>query len=113
MKNRYFIWHKTPRRLQLGSSTVYQVEDRTAYINTNWAKGRSQHKKLETQEKAERCCQHCGATQVTLYVHHPNRLVHAKRVKQGMGHVAQSGFEQETILLCRACHMRYHHYASH
>ena len=37
----------------------------------------------------------------------------AKRVKKGTGHVAQSGMEQHTKLLCHACHMAHHHHASH
>jgi group II intron reverse transcriptase/maturase len=47
-KTRYFVWHKTPRRLTLGSSVASTVQDKQAYINTDWAKGRSQHKRLET-----------------------------------------------------------------
>jgi hypothetical protein len=91
---------------------VKDVQDTPAPINQNWAQGRSQHKKLETQARAELRCEQCGATGVTLYVHHPNRLAKAKRVKKGMGHVAQSGMEQQTKLLCHACHMAHHHYAS-
>ena len=41
-------------------------------------------------------------------VHHPNRLARAKRVTKGMGHVAQSGLEQKTTLLCHTCHTAYH-----
>jgi hypothetical protein len=108
-ENRYFVWHKTPTRLQLGASSAYFVDDKQAYVNSNWAKGRSQQKKLETQTKAGLQCQNCGANGVLLYVHHPNRLANAKRVKKGMGHVAQSGMEQETVLLCRSCHLSYHH----
>lgn len=107
-ENRYFIWHKTLPRRQLGLAWNEEVQDTQPYIDRGWAKGRSQHKKAETRERADRKCEHCGTSAVTLYVHHPNRLVKAKRVKKGMGHVAQSGFEQETILLCRACHTTYH-----
>jgi len=107
-ENRYFIWHKTLPRRQLGSAWNEEVQDTQPYIDRGWAKGRSQHKKAETRERADRKCEHCGTSGVTLYVHHPNRLVKAKRVKKGMGHVAQSGLEQETILLCRACHTAYH-----
>jgi group II intron reverse transcriptase/maturase len=110
VENRYFIWHKSPTRLQLNAAQVYQVEDEQAYINTNWAKGRSQQKKMETLAKANNRCEQCGAEGVMLYVHHPNRLEKAKRVKKGMGHVAQSGATQNTALLCHACHMNQHHY---
>lgn len=89
------------------------VQDRPAPIQQNWAKGRSQQKKLETRTRAEWRCEQCGATGVMLYVHHPNRLAKAKRVKKGIGPVAQSGMEQQTKLLCHACHMASHHYASH
>ena len=92
---------------------AYEVQDVQPYLNRGWAKGRSQQKKLETQAKANRCCERCGVSGVTLHVHHPNRLANAKRVSKGQAHVAQSGFEQETILLCHACHMEYHHHASH
>ncbi len=109
---RYFIWHKTPTRLQLGSGLVATVQDKRPYLDAGWARGRSQHKKWETRAKAERRCEECGATGVMLYVHHPNRLAKAQRVKKGMGHVAQSGMEQRTKLLCRRCHLNHHHYAS-
>jgi group II intron reverse transcriptase/maturase len=111
-ENRYFIWHKTPKRLGLSSMTAKDVQDNPVPINQNWAKGRSQHKKLETQARADLRCEQCGATGETLYVHHPNRLAKAKRVKKGMGHVAQSGMQQLTKLLCHACHMAHHHYTS-
>ena len=111
-ENRYFIWHKTPQRLQLGSATTAQVQDRQPYLSVEWARGRSLYKKMETRAKAKLRCESCGATGVTLYVHHPNRLAKVKRVKKGAGHVAQSGMEQETKLLCRKCHMAHHHYAS-
>jgi group II intron reverse transcriptase/maturase len=107
-ENRYFIWHKTLPRRSLGLAWIDEVQDTQPYIDRGWAQGRSQHKKAETRERAERKCEHCGASGVTLFVHHPNRLVKAKRVKQGWGHVARSGMEQETILLCRACHTAYH-----
>lgn len=112
-ENRYFIWHKTPKRLGLSSIAAKDVQDRPAPINQNWAQGRSLHKKLETQTRAELRCEQCGAIGVMLYVHHPNRLAKAKRVKKGAGNVAQSGIEQQTKLLCHACHMAHHHYAYH
>jgi hypothetical protein len=89
-ENRYFIWHKTPPRLQFNTDSVYFVDDRQPYLNREWAKGRSLQKKLETRAKAEMRCEQCGASGVTLYVHHPNRLANAKRVTKGMGHVTQS-----------------------
>ena len=107
-ENRYFIWHKTLPRQQLGLAWKEELQDTQPYINPGWAQGRSQHKKAETQERAARKCEHCGVSGVTLYVHHPNRLVKAKRVKKGSGAVAQSGFEQKTILLCRTCHTAHH-----
>lgn len=106
-ENRYFIWHKTPTRLSLATTTW--VDDKQAYLNTNWAKGRSQQKRLETKAAAEEQCQSCGTTMGPFITHHPNRLSKAKRVKQGWGHVAQSGIEQHTKLLCQACHISHHH----
>jgi len=109
-ETRYFIWHKTPRRLSLATKTITQVNDKQAYINTDWAKGRSQHKRLETRAEANDTCQSCGTTTGPLITHHPNKLSKAKRVKKGSGHVAQSGIEQRTKLLCHACHMAHHHH---
>ena len=54
-------------------------------------------------------CEQCGASGIVLYVHHPNRLAYAKRVTKWIGHVAQSGIAQETVLLCHEC-MHKHHY---
>ena len=109
-ETRYFIWHKTPKRLSLATNITTQVEDKQAYINTNWAKGRSRHKQLETRRKANDTCQGCGTTIGPFITHHPNKLFKAKRVKKGFGHVAQSGIEQQTKLLCRTCHMAHHHH---
>jgi group II intron reverse transcriptase/maturase len=111
-EHRYFIWHKTLPRVPLGSRTVSSVQDQQPYVDVQWAKGHSQHQRQEARAKAELRCEQCGATGVTLYVHHPNRLANAKRVKKGMGHVAQSGSEQAVKLLCRKCHMAHHHFAS-
>lgn len=108
-ETRYFLWHKTPRRLSLVAATAATAQNKQAYINTDWATGHSQHKRLETRAKADDTCQHCGAKGVPLFEHHPNRLRKAKRVKKGSGHVAQSGLMQQTKLLCRTCHMAHHH----
>jgi group II intron reverse transcriptase/maturase len=107
-ETRYFIWHKTPRRLLLASPTVTTVQDKQTGINTDWAKGRSRHKRLETRATAGNACQHCGATGEPLYVHHPNRLSKVKVVKKGSARVAQSGIAQQTKLLCYACHLAHH-----
>ncbi len=108
----YFIWHKTPPRVPLGSKSAASVQDQQPYVDVQWAKGRSQHQKQEARAKAKLRCEQCGASGVTLYVHHPNRLANAKRVKKGMAHVVQSGGEQSVKLLCRKCHMAHHHFAS-
>lgn len=108
-ESRYFIWHKTPRRLTFSSSTVCDVQNQQAYVDTGWVKGRSLHKRLETRAAADDTCQVCGATGVSLFVHHPNRLREATRVKKGWGHVAASGMKQQTKLLCRSCHLAHHH----
>lgn len=109
-ETRYFIWHKTRRRLSLASRSASTVLDSQPYINTDWAKGRSQHKRLETRAAANDTCQHCGTTKGPLIVHHPNRLAKAKRVKKGSGHVAASGIKQQTKLLCYPCHLAHHHH---
>jgi Reverse transcriptase (RNA-dependent DNA polymerase)/Group II intron, maturase-specific domain len=110
-EHRYFIWHKPPSRIPLGSPTVRDVSNQPAYLNTNWAKGRSEHQKKVTQARADNRCESCGRMDGRLVVHHPNRLEKAKRVKAGMGHVAESGIAQTTKLLCHACHMRHHQHA--
>jgi hypothetical protein len=109
-ETRYFIWHKTPKRLSLASKSIAQVNDKQAYININWARGRSQQKRLETRAKADDTCQDCGTTTGPFITHHPNRLFKVKQVKQGSGPVARSGMEQQTKLLCPACHMAHHHH---
>jgi RNA-directed DNA polymerase len=106
-ETRYFLWHKTPTRLSL--ATPAWVDDKQAYLNTGWAQGRSQQKRLETKAAAEERCQSCGTTIGPFVTHHPNRLAKAKRVKKGSGHVAQSGLAQQTKLLCRPCHLSHHH----
>jgi group II intron reverse transcriptase/maturase len=108
-KTRYFLWHKTPHRLTFASAGAASVKDRQAYVDLGWVRGHSLHKRLETRAQARLTCACCGATGVTLFVHHPNRLRKAKRVKKGARHVAASGLEQQTVLLCRACHLGYHH----
>jgi group II intron reverse transcriptase/maturase len=108
-ETRYYLWHKTPKRLTFASTTAKYVEDRQAYIDTGWAKGRSLQKRLETRVIAENACQACGATDVPLFTHHTNRLRKAKRVKKGAAHVASAGMQQQTRLLCRACHLAHHH----
>jgi hypothetical protein len=108
-ENRYFIWHKAPRRLSLASATTYNVQDQQAYIDTGWAEGHSRHKRCETREMADNQCQCCDATDTELFVHHPRRLKNAKRVKKGAANVAKSGLNQRTKLLCYSCHLAHHH----
>ncbi len=108
-ENHYFVRNKPPARLGLAASPAYRVQDKQPYLNIDWAKGRSQHKRLETRTRAGRRCEHCGISGVMLYVHHPNRLANKRRDKKGRANVAQSGVEQKTILLCQKCHLSYHH----
>ncbi|HSH80638.1 MAG TPA: group II intron reverse transcriptase/maturase [Herpetosiphonaceae bacterium] len=107
-EHRYFLWHKLLPRLPLNAVPTYQVQDREAYLNLGWARGRSTHKKLATRAEAGNQCARCGADASTHEVHHPHRLSKVKRVKKGWGHVAQSGMDQQTTLLCRRCHMAHH-----
>jgi hypothetical protein len=108
-ESRYFVWHKPSDRLSLHAGPLVNMEDKQAYLNTDWAKGRSLHKKLETRAAADHRCQACGSTTGPFITHHPHRLAKAKRVKKGFGHVAQSGLGQQTKLLCRTCHLAHHH----
>jgi len=107
-ENRYFVGHKTPTRVSFDARSSYSAQDEQPYVDNDWAKGRSLHKKMETREKAKQTCEQCGTTEGKLHLHHPNRLARAKPVTKGMGHVAQSGLEQKTILLCHTCHAAYH-----
>jgi len=56
-ENRYYLWHKTARRLSIASRTAWYVQDKQAVIDTNWAKGHSQHKRLKIREKTNHQCQ--------------------------------------------------------
>lgn len=108
-QTRLFLWHKPPPRLRLVAATAESVRDRQALVNTHWAEGRSLHKHLETRAIANDTCQHCGKADVPLFVHHPNRLYQAQRVKTRYNPTAHSGLEQQTKLLCHACHWAHHH----
>ena len=108
-ENRYFIWHKTLRRLSLASVSSYDTQDIQAYVDTGWARGHSLHKRNETRELADNQCQHCGTVNDELFIHHPRRLRNAKRVNKGAAHVAQAGLDQQTKLLCYSCHLAHHH----
>ncbi len=107
-ENRYFIWHRPPKRLPVGLPSAANVADRPAYVDYRWAEGRSLQQRNATWAAAGGKCQECGASGVTLYVHHPSHLNKAKRVAKGYGNVAASGYEQTTVLLCHACHLAYH-----
>ncbi len=106
---RYFLWHKRPKRLPVIANEAREVQDALPYHNTNWATGHSLTQRLEAKARAKGVCQGCGRKGVPLFLHHPNRLRKAKRVRKGYGHVAQSGREQQGKLLCRACHLEHHH----
>jgi group II intron reverse transcriptase/maturase len=108
-ENRYYLWHKAPRRLSLASFAIRHVQDKQAFIDTSWAHGYSQHKRLETRQMANHRCQNCGTTDVDLFVHHPKRLSKMKQVRSGIRNVAQSGMTQLTKLLCYSCHLAHHH----
>jgi hypothetical protein len=53
-ENRNLFWYKIPQRLSLASRVARHVQDKQTFIDTNWAKGHSQQKRLETREKANR-----------------------------------------------------------
>jgi hypothetical protein len=108
-ENRYYLWHKPPCRLSLASVSARYVQDKQTFIDTNWANGHSQQKRLETREMANYHCQSCGTTDVDLFVHHPNRLRKSKQVAKETRNVAQSGMLQQTKLLCYSCHLAHHH----
>lgn len=108
-ENRYYIWHKRPQRLSLIAYEAKTTQDAQPYVNTMWATGHSLSQRVAAQADAHGVCEGCGRSNVPLLVHHPNRLRNAKRVRAGFGHVAQSGYEQQTKMLCQTCHMEHHH----
>jgi group II intron reverse transcriptase/maturase len=106
---RYFLWHKRPQRLPVIAYEARMVQDTQPRHNTNWATGHSLARRLEAKAVTGGICQKCGRKDVPLSLHHPNRLRNARRVRKGNGHVARSGSEQQGMLLCRTCHLEYHH----
>lgn len=108
-KSRYYVWHKTPKRLSVGTPGAAGVKDRQTAIRTNWATGHSKEQRQNLWAAAGGKCQKCGVSGVELIVHHPNRMCNAQHDKKGFCHVAASGMAQKAILLCSACHLAYHH----
>jgi group II intron reverse transcriptase/maturase len=108
-RGRYFIWHKRPQRLSVYAWEAAQVQHVKPRLNTGWATGHSLTQRLATKAAAQDTCQSCGRNDLPLFLHHPNRLRNAKRVRKGYGHVARSGFTQQGKMLCQACHMEHHH----
>ena len=107
--SRYFIWHKRPQRLLLVAKEAARVESVKSRLNTSWATGHSLTRRAEARAEAHETCQGCGRSGVPLFLHHRNRLRNAERVRKGHGNVAQSGFDQQGILLCQSCHSEHHH----
>ena len=107
-ENRYFLWHKRPKRLSLFARETSCVQDKKPNLNTSWATGHSLARRIETVSAAEGVCQGCGRQDMPLVVHHPNRLRNVKRAKKGAGNVAQSGYAQQGKALCQTCHLKHH-----
>jgi RNA-directed DNA polymerase len=107
--SRYFIWHKRPQRLSLYAREAAIVQLVKPHLNTGWATGHSLTQQVDAQVVAQGACQGCGRSDLPLYIHHPNRLRNAKRVRKGYGNVARSGMAQQGKMLCQTCHMEHHH----
>jgi RNA-directed DNA polymerase len=105
----YYLWHKHPGRLPLIAKEAAATQDIQPYVNTQWAAGHSMTQRMEARASSQGVCQGCGQRDVPLFVHHPNRLRNAKRVRKGHGNVARSGYDQQPKMLCGACHMEHHH----
>jgi group II intron reverse transcriptase/maturase len=106
---RYFLWHKRPRRLPLVAREASVVQTIKPCLNTGWATGHSLEQRSKAKAAANNTCQNCGRSDVPLFLHHPNRLRSAKRVRKGNGSVARSGYEQQGKILCQKCHGEHHH----
>lgn len=102
---RYFLWNKYPSRLSilLPGGTV---NDRPPHIITAWADGHSLERKAQLVVAANGRCEGCGAENVPLIAHHPNRL---RNTGRGSKPRAASGYEQNAKLLCAVCHQAHHH----
>jgi RNA-directed DNA polymerase len=107
--SQYFLWHKRPKRLSLFAPETATVQPVKPYLNTGWASGHSLMQRAEARAVGQGRCQGCGQTDLPLFLHHPNRLRNAKRVRKGYGHVARSGMAQQGKMLCRTCHLEHHH----
>jgi hypothetical protein len=105
----YFIWHKRPKRLSVYAREAAGVQHVKPGHNTGWATGHSLTQRLEARAAAQNTCESCGRSDLPLFLHHPNRLREAKRVRKGYGHVARSGLAQQGKMLCQSCHMAHHH----
>jgi len=107
--SRYFIWHKRPQRLSLFAREAPTIQLVKPHLNTSWATGHSLTQRAKARTAAQGVCQSCGQSGLPLFLHHPNRLRNAKRVRKGYGHVARSGMDQQGKMLCQTCHMKHHH----
>jgi group II intron reverse transcriptase/maturase len=107
--SRYFVWHKRPQRLSLFAREAATVQLVKPHLNTSWATGHSLTQRAEARAAAQEICQSCGQSGLPLFLHHPNRLRNAKRVRKGYGHVARSGMAQQGKMLCQTCHLQHHH----
>jgi len=108
-RSNYFLWHKRPQRLPLIAQEATDTEPKEPPLNTSWATGHSLAQRADAKADAHGVCQGCGRNDQPLYLHHPSRLRNAKRVRKGYGHVAQSGLDQQGLMLCTSCHLAYHH----
>ena len=106
---RFFIWHQRPKRLSLFVKAGLTVQDEKPLPKTNWASGRSLVQRVKAEAETNKTCQGCGQRNVPLILHHSNRLRKVKRSRKGKKSVAQSGYDQQGKLLCRKCHLEYHH----
>jgi RNA-directed DNA polymerase len=108
-RSRYFLWHKRPQRLPLVAQEATEVQLDKPHLNTSWATGHSLAQRVTAKAVAQGVCQNCGRSDQPLYLHHPNRLRNAPRVRKGFGHVAQAGLDQKGKMLCQTCHLEHHH----
>jgi group II intron reverse transcriptase/maturase len=107
--SRYFIWHKRPQRFSLFTREAAAVQVVKPRLNTGWAAGHSLAQRARARTEAQGVCQSCGQSDLPLFLHHPNGLRNAKRVRKGYGHVARSGMDQQGKMLCQTCHLEHHH----
>lgn len=104
---RVYLWNQPPRHMSWFSGKV-GAHDGQPVPMTGWAQGRSYEQREAAKQRAGQRCQHCGATDQPLSVHHPHRRGKQRQRKKGPANVITSGAAQRVKVLGAACHQQHH-----